>query len=273
VRELNARLERVLTAEGSSRSASLLRIGLAILVLDRFAPGMQLGKQSEPRALLLMLCYWTGVCALLIGYRSQLAAAISALTLGASVRYLGGVLHQDVFRGHHHVYLLLSALGCLAFTPCGRSYSLDRWRQLERDLPLPPERGPTWALRLMAVQLSAVYFWGAFDKTSAGWLSGAKLESQLLATVFDSDPPSFAGWHALLAVAAVFTALLEYALALGLWFRAGRRWLIPLGIAFHLLIYATMPVSIFSALACMLYIAYVDPDDVHAAIERLSHTG
>lgn len=270
MRELNARLERVLRSEGSSRSAALLRIGLAILVLDRFAPGMQLGQQREPRALLLMLCYWLGTGALLIGYRSQLAAAGSALTLGFSVRYLGGVLQQDLFRGHHHVYLLLSVLGCLAFTPCGRSYSLDRWRQLQRAVPPLPERGPSWALRLMAVQLSAVYFWGAFDKTHAGWLSGAKLESQLLELVFDSDPPGFAGWHALLAAAAIFTTLLEYALALGLWFRRGRRWLVPLGIAFHLLIYATMPVSIFSALACLLYLAYLDPDEVHAAIERLS---
>jgi amino acid transporter len=115
-----------------------------------------------------------------------------------------------------------------------------------------------------------VYLWGAYDKCTWGWLSGDKLESQLLFHVFDSDPPDVPGWRALITAAAVATFLLELALAIGLWFPRARRWLIPAGFALHLLIYVALPVTVFSALSCLLYLAYLDPDEVHAAIDRVS---
>ena len=101
-------------------------------------------------------------------------------------------------------------------------------------------------------------------------MSGAKLESQLLFFVFDSDPPAVPGWRALLALSAIGTVALEYALAIGLWFRGARRWLIPAGVVFHVAIYIALPVSVFSALSCLLYLAYLDPDEVHTAIDRMS---
>ena len=122
----------------------------------------------------------------------------------------------------------------------------------------------------MAVQLSAVYFWGAVDKLNPGWLRGEKLEAQLLDFLFHSDPPDLPGWRALLIAVSASTVALELALAVGLWFRRARRWLVPAGVGLHLFIYLTLPVNVFSALSLVLYLAYLDPDDVHAAIDRLS---
>jgi hypothetical protein len=274
MRRLSAWLDRALEIDHSTRSAALLRIGLAILIFTRFGDAMMLTHQTDAITAGLLLCFWVSTTAMLFGYRAQLATAATALCLIGSVAYLGALRHQSAWAAHHHVYLLIAAVSCVALTPNGRSYSLDRWRTLQRSAatgePVPKERGRVGALYLGAVQLSAVYFWGAYNKTTLGFLSGDKFESQLLAYIFDSDPPNVAGWHAFIASASVATVLLEYALAGGLWIPALRRWLVPIGIAFHIVIYVTLPVTVFSALSCLLYLCYFDPDQVHAAIDRLS---
>jgi hypothetical protein len=267
-------LDGVLDRESSTRSSALLRIGLAVLVFTRFGPESMLDHRIDWLGAVILIAFWSSTTAMLLGYRSQLSAAATALTLIAGVGRFGLQLHDTGWQPHHHGYLLIAAtIGC-ALTPCGRSYSLDRWFALDRSqaagVSPPAERGRVCALYLIALQLSAVYFWGAYNKTTLGWLSGDKLESQLAAFVFDSDPPSVPGWHALVLAGSIGTVVLEYLLAVGLWFPPLRRWLIPIGIAFHILIYLTLPVTIFSALSCLLYVTYIDADEVHAAIERIS---
>ena len=69
--------------------------------------------------------------------------------------------------------------GLLALSPCGRSFSWDRYRALAqaRDArDIPPEYGDLWPQRLIALQLAALYFWAAVDKTNWSFLSGERLE-------------------------------------------------------------------------------------------------
>lgn len=276
MRRLDQWLDDALEREHSTRSAALLRIGLAVLIFTRFADGMMLTRSLDRIGAALLVSFWVATGAMLIGYRAQLATAATALTLTASVAYLGKLQHQSAWASHHHVYLLIVTTACVAFTPSGRSYSLDRWlairRSLARSEPLPKERGRVGALYLCAIQLTAVYFWGAYNKTTFGFLSGDKLESQLLEQIFDSDPPIIPAWHALMSAASIGTVLLEYALAFGLWIPVARRWLIPIGIVFHAIIYMTLPVTIFSALSCLLYLTYLEPDEVHATFDQLSRS-
>src|SRR5262249_9388211 len=119
-------------------------------------------------------------------------------------------------------------------------------------------------------QLSAIYLWGVENKLAQGFLSGEKLESQMLFYVFDSDPPQIPAFRMLMASASFATIALELALAIGLWFRRARGPLVILGMGFHLLIYLTLPVITFSITTCLVYLAYFDPDDVHRAIDRIS---
>jgi hypothetical protein len=269
VRQLNGSLDRVLEREASTRAAALLRVGLALIVFSRFGSAMMLGPRVGLAQAGVLALFWVATLAMLLGFHAQLAAGGTAIALIAA-----GPIVKAHGWSHHHVYLLISATALIAFTPCGRSYSLDRWRALgraeARGLPRPAERGRLGAQTLIAVQLSAVYFWGAFDKLTPGWLRGDKLESQLLFYVFDSDPPDVPGWRALMLLLAVATMLLELALAVGLWIPRARRWLIPAGIALHVSIYVALPVTVFSALSLLLYLAYLDPDEVHRAIDRLS---
>ena len=81
----------------------------------------------------------------------------------------------------------------LALTPCGRSLSVDRWlamRAAERrgEAP-PPELGPLYGQRLLAMQVSAVSLFAVWDKLTPGFLSGARLQHILLDRYGTSSTP------------------------------------------------------------------------------------
>ncbi len=71
-------------------------------------------------------------------------------------------------------------------------------------------------------------------------------------------------------VAAIGSVMFEYTLSFGLWIPRWKRWLIPIGLAFHGLIYLTMPVMVFTVTVWLLYLLFLPPDAVHRAIDRLS---
>lgn len=252
-------------ADGSTRPAALMRIGLALILMVRFADQMMFRRHVDLLGAAIITVFWLGSLAMLLGMFSQVSSLVLAAVLTyASERYGAA----EPMWHHHHVRLLITSVACIGLSPCGRSYSLDRWRALLRGTA-GPERGPLWAVKLVAIQLSAVYFWGAIQKCTGAWMSGDRFEAQLLLFIFDSDPPAIPGWHLMVQLFAIGTVVLELALAVGLWWPRAQRWLIPAGIGFHLIIYVTLPVTVFSVLSCLLYLAYLDADSVHRAIDRL----
>ena len=70
-------------------------------------------------------------------------------------------------------------------------------------------------------------------------------------------------------IVAFAVVALEYCLAFGLPFRRTRRYLVLPGLAFHAIIYVTLPVYTFSATMALLYLAYFDADAVDRVIARL----
>jgi len=136
----------------------------------------------------------------------------------------------------------------------------------------PAEQGNLWALRLMALQLSTVYFWGAFDKTRWAVLGGDRLEQPLMYLYFGSDYPGT--WFHWTAVTIAWSALLlEYSLAVGLWFRRVQARLMVAGIVFHLVLYIVLPVTVFSIASIVTYLAFLDPDKVHRSVDRMLGRG
>jgi len=243
--------------EGSTRSLGLLRIGVVLLLWARWGEGLML---AETPSVGLSLAFFVATTCLLIGVWTRAAAVATAAVMLVVYLWFGVHLRRVEWIHHHH-YLLVSASCVLALTPCGRSFSLDRWRS---GLP---ERGPLWALRLFTIQLAAVYLWSAVDKLSPAFLSGARLEQIAMALYFGSDPPE---WHALAVMTAWGVTLLE--LALGLGFLVGRtpRWLLLAGVGLHAAIYLILPVATFSATMICLYVAAIDPEAVHRAVDRLT---
>ncbi len=267
---------QVETAEGSTRLISLVRIGLALVCWARFADDFGLyrlfsGGRSWVWAALGASIYMSSTL-LLIGWRSRFAALWTALTIAAIVLFLG-VRERHFELVHHHVSLLMIVVGLLALCPCGGSFSVDRWRAVERaraagEAP-PAERGPLWGSWLIALQVSAVYLWGAIDKTHAGWLYGDRVQHIYMYFYAGSDTPQTALFEPLAMVAGIGTVALEYLLGIGLWIRRWHRWLLPAAILFHAAVYFTVPVATFTATLYVLYLTFLDPDRAHALIDRL----
>ncbi|TIW01862.1 MAG: hypothetical protein E5V74_13205 [Mesorhizobium sp.] len=260
--------------EGSSRSSALIRIGLAMLFWSRWAGELLLYRDQSPAGLFLAANFFLATTLLFIGYHSRLAAVWTGSVGLAMYYHFGFDLGREPWT-HHHAYLLAVAALLIALTPCDRSYSLDRYLAVTRGeragVPPPAERGNLWGLRLIVVQLSVLYFFAAFDKSNQAFLSGARLEQIFLWFYAGSDYPAGLAWPATIVSAAV--VVLEYCLAFGLPFRATRRYLVLPGLAFHAIIYVTLPVYTFSATMALLYLAYFDADAVDKVIARLQGTG
>lgn len=260
-----------LDGEGSTRSAALIRIGLALNLWARFGSELSVWQARSPVGTALAVVFWLSSGAMLVGAWSQITALIAGLCVSLMIAAwptLGG----DEGWSHHHVVLLATATILIAMAPCGRSYSLDRWRALRKAAaagdPPPREHGPWWALRLIVIQLTVVYFFTALDKSHLAFLSGARIEHYFLTYYWGSEPPRNAWWHWLCAAIGTGTLLLEYSLCVGLPFARTRRYLVWPGIALHGVFYLVLPVRTFTATVWVMYLAYFDPDEIHRVIDR-----
>jgi hypothetical protein len=255
-----------IAAEGSTRSLALLRMGVALLIWARFADDLALYHDRAWQWGALGASIYASSFCLLIGLFSRFAALWSGLTIATAVIYLG-VIQKNYGLVHHHISLLMIVTLLLALTPCGHSFSVDRWRRPDR-----PESGPLWGLRLIALQASAVWFWGAVDKLHGGWLSGERLQAIWMYYYTGSDFPTTSGFVLLSQISAVSTVIIEFALAIGMFWPRWHKILIPLAIVFHAVTYFTVPVATFTATMFVLLIAYLPPEKVHAGIDRLTRS-
>lgn len=253
-------------SEGSTRSAALLRIGLAVIVWARFGHDIGVYHDPSPARLAFVFVFGPVVTAMLIGYQTRVATLLTA----ALVTLLFGVL-TFVTRspGTHHVYFLSMALWLSALTPSGQSLSVDRWLALRRG-DAAPEYGPLGGQRLLAIQVAVLYFWAAFDKSEPGYLTGERMQIFYVHLYGGPDWIYDTVWFRVVCRALAWTTVaLEYTLAFGLFVPRLRLPLMLAGVIFHGIIYLTMSVFTFSATIVLLYLAFLDPGQVHRAIDVL----
>lgn len=265
---MRALLERALRWEGSTVLVGLLRVGLGLLLWAEHARNSAWWKVHDPLHMAVGTALLASSMAMVVGWRSRVATgATAALLAGTYFGFglLGGETEKYV---HAHSYLLLVAVGLVALMPNDRSLSVDRWLALERG-DAAPQRGALWPLALLRLQVALVYFWGAFDKTNVGFLSGARLQQIMDWYLGSHEGLRVPGSDLLLTVSSVGTVALEYALAVGLFFPWGRRWLMPLGVLFHAAIYLSVPVGTFSILTVFLYLAFFPPEQVERVARRV----
>ena len=260
-------------SEGSSRSSALIRIGLALLLWGRYAGELLPFFYPWGWQPVFCVAFYFFSTAMLIGLFSRASTFITAV-LALSL-YWGWGHHLGVEPyTHHHTYLIGFATLLCALTPCGRSYSVDRWWALRKaaleNRPPQPERGNLLGLRLMVLQMSAIYFWAAFDKSFPGFLEGDRLEHLFLYYYVGSDFAPWAEYGPLFSLAAWIVVLAEYLLAFGLPFARTRKYLLAPGLVLHALFYLMLPVYTYSATMMLLYLAYIDPEHVHSALGKMS---
>ncbi|MFK8023472.1 MAG: HTTM domain-containing protein [Ilumatobacter sp.] len=155
----------------------------------------------------------------------------------------------------------------LALCPTGAAMSLDRVRRLGRGSLFTAADVAPWGLRLVQLQVVVVYFFAFWSKSGGSWRDGTAVSTALrlddlqrigrFDLLIESVP--------LVALATWGTLAVELALAMLLWCKPLRPWLIVAALALHLSIDSLLLVGFFG-LAMMAGLAtFLDGD----AIERL----
>ena len=255
-------------AIGSTRAAGLMRMGLGAIALIRF------GKELAPYAingligLSLTVLFFSFAFTTILGIRARLSVAgLGAMIMLFYAFGLNGI--GLVTWAHHHVYLLGMACLLLSLSDCGKSFSVDRLRAMAtEDRARPPaEFGSLLGQRLIALQLSALYFWTAVDKSDWAFVSGQRLE-QTMTWVHSGRALEFVlHWPALLALASIIVLVVEYWLAVAILMSRWRQAAILVGLTMHISFYLLLPVNTYSITVIVLYLALLDPAAVHRFID------
>lgn len=264
--------EWAVCTEGSSRSSALIRIGLVFLIWARFASEQLAYKHELGWQTAFSIAFYLFTVLMLFGVFSKISTFITGILTLSFYFYFGLVEDYEPYRHHHTYWLGIATLFC-ALTPCGRSFSFDRWYAIrqarERNAAFPAETGNLWGLRLIVIQLSLMYFWSAYDKTHAGFLNGDRLEAIFMNFYIGSNLDQWSSWLWVFAVASWFVVIIEYVLAFGLPFKRTRRYLLIPGLLLHAAFYVMLPVNTYSATIILLYLAYLDPGKVHKFIDDM----
>ena len=248
--------EGVLTAQPRTREAGRATWGL-----------LGLFPSNAAVVALFAITLAASVC-LVLGYRTRLAAVLVFL----------GVLSFE--RRNPWVFdsgdgLLRIIAFYLALAPAGASLSLDRLRRAREWFWESPLRAP-WALRLMQVQLSIVYLATVWAKTrGTAWNDGTAVSFALRIKDLERLPVPHELTTSVLAsnVMTYGTLAIELAIAILVWNRRARPWVLGAGVALHIGIAYSIKVGFFSLAMFVLYLAFLPPDTasrlIRAVHERL----
>lgn len=253
---------------GSTRAVGLMRIGIALVAWA------ELGGEVGPRDVgwLLGLFFYATTALMLLGVLAQLSTFAAAVAMWLVIQRVPGTMH-------HHTYLMAMATTCLSLTPCGRSFSIDRWlavRKAEKTGAKPPaEEGNLWALRLICLQLSAVLFWGGYNKLTLGtqslqigFISGDRLEQTLL--YYHSLPVHGPSWMSgIFAVLGAGVTFFELFAGVGFWIPWARKWCVLGCLLMTTSFQILLNVGTFGLLAAVLYLSFVPPERIHRIIDEL----
>jgi hypothetical protein len=254
-------LTGLLRAEGSTRAVGLLRLALGLCQWSEWGIVLAPFKWDSLADAPVAAAVFVGSTLLVIG----LASRPAALLLGGLECGLVLFGPREPW-GHHHTWLLAITTFILAFTPCDRSLSLDRWLRLVRG-SAPPERGPLWATSLIRLQLSVLYGVAAIDKLTPGFLAGERLEMIFADKYFGSEPVPIPG---VVLVAASWAAVAaELFLALAVWVPRLRLPGLLTACGLHAAFYLLLPVGTFSVTTLALWLVVFPAAEVHRVVDRM----
>jgi hypothetical protein len=196
-------------------------------------------------------------------YRCAIYVAIVWFALGWRSRLAGAVLfallvpHALLAKGRVSRHVLLAALLCLSLL---RSTAIWRPARLRRL-----DAGPIWPIRLVQIQLSALYAINAWRKTTPEYLSGDVLMALSAARpnfIVDLSDGymTFGDLGIPVALLAWATVAVEYWLAIGWWIPGC---IVPtalIGVAFHLFLKGcVIRIFMLDVAAMCLYLAFLLP--------------
>jgi hypothetical protein len=156
----------------------------------------------------------------------------------------------------------------LMLAPAGASLSVDRWRTARDRFWEFPARAP-WALRLMQVQLSALYLGSVWEKLhGAPWTHGTAVSYAMQIQDFQRFAAPALVTHSMLvsSVLSYLTLATELMIAILVWNKAARPLVLLLGVGLHMGIDLTLRIGFFSAAVLTLYLVFLSPAAASAGV-------
>jgi len=194
-------------------------------------------------------------CFLTIGLFTRLSTVIVFVGLVS-------IHHRNLFILNSGDSLLRLTSFLLMFAPCGAALSVDRWKRIRRgqEGPEPPLHSP-WAQRLIQIQIAIAYFSTFYWKTQGSmWIDGTALYYVSHIAEFKRFPVPFLFDNLWLIKAATwFTLLTEFSLAVLVWIKELRYYVLAAGVLLHLGIEWSMNIPLFEWIFIATYITFVEP--------------
>ncbi len=232
------------------------------------------------RAYHTLLYYFTSPWAVRLALAAVFATAI-LFTVGYQTRIVTLVLFVLVVSFHERNNLVLNSgdtilrnmLFFFLFAPAGTAYSVDslirRLRTAESEDGVD-ELCPPWAQRMMAIQVSVVYFTTAYAKSRGDlWHAGHAIYYVLGLIDFNKR-----GVEQLMNYPVIYSALSfatlfgEVIMAFILWFRAARPYAVLLGLFIHGWIIATMTIPVFGIIMLLVYIPFFSEEELDEGLVK-----
>jgi HTTM domain len=207
---------------------------------------------------------------MLVGFATRVATLIVFICMVSFAHRNPWVLNSGDLLVQLLVFYLLLA-------PAGAALSVDRWLQPGAAFWEFPRRA-IWPLRLVQVQVSIVYIAAVWDKLRGStWNDGTAVSYALRIGDLQRFPvPAFVTDSLVIANLMTFgTLAVEFSIAILVWNRVLRPWVLLLGVGLHLGIDYGVRVGFFSWAILVAYVVFIPPESARslilAARDRLTH--
>ncbi len=201
---------------------------------------------------------------MLVGFLAPLCIVLVFITLTS-------IINRNPGLGNGGDVVARLMLFLLMFTPCSHALSMDEWLFYQPSTPDGQHlfQAP-WALRLMQIQLSAIYlksvYWKLKGKT---YLRGTAFYYSMRNNKYSRwQVPEFfvLGWPGKIMTWSILAS--EVFLGTGLWIQELRYPAIISGFALHLFIELTLNVHLFGWYMMASLLLFVDPYAMMSFLER-----
>ncbi len=149
------------------------------------------------------------------------------------------------------------------FSQAGRALSVDEWRRRKRG-EKSEAAYPPWAMRLIQVQLSFLYFYAFVWKVMGTmWMSGTAVYFTSRLIEFWRFPVPYVFEHLwTIKLWSWSTLLVEFALGMLIWIKELRYPVLIAGILLHIGIDYSMNIPLFGFIMVSAYVTFVDSADL-----------
>jgi Vitamin K-dependent gamma-carboxylase len=202
--------------------------------------------------------------ALVLGVFSQLAAAVAFVAVLSFEQR-----NTWVFNSGDGLIRLLCFY--LIFAPASASLSLRTFLRNRDEFWTFPARA-AWPMRLLQIQFSAIYLFAVWDKVrGTTWNNGTAVSIALRITDIQRFPvPGFFSHSLLISNLFSFgTLVIELSLAVLVWNRTLRPYVLLAGLSLHLGIEYAIRVGFFGVSILSMYLLWVPPERMEAVLLAL----